>query len=191
MPGGGGRATIDAVRYALALILAVAACRNAVAQSNDDSDAMFADVRAFCSIMAEASHQTLDHAERQLDAIKTDMAAIAALRAKHDKLAADTVNARARVAGQRREVDDLKLRLAHLSPVMIEERRLVGADLTAHLEVLDRFHQIEALLEKELAGIAAEIASRRDQLAAPMRTAVLTSESDLRRCIADARSRFK
>lgn len=164
------------MQRALALILVVVTGHDAAAQISTNPYAKFVDVRAFCAALADANSQALGLAEKQIDVIKREIAVIAALQAKRGKVAAEAVEARARVAVQRRDVDELKTRLSHLSPAMIEERRMVGADLMAHLEVLDRFRQTEAVLEIELAGIEAEIAAK---------------ESDLRRCIADRRDRLR
>jgi hypothetical protein len=74
---------------------------------------------------------------------------------------------------------------------MTEERRVVGADLRAHLEVLDRLRQIEALLEIELGQIDADIAIRRARMdPAAMRT-IAASERELRRCLEARRSRLR
>jgi len=74
---------------------------------------------------------------------------------------------------------------------MIEERRLVSADLMAHVDVFHRYHQTEALLHIELARVEAELAARRTQGDARIRAAVSASEGDLRRCIALNRIRLR
>lgn len=179
------------MRHACTLIVVILAGQSASARNDTDPNAILIDVRAFCSAMADASGPTLERAEERIEAIKRDSAAVAELESKRGKVAADTVVARARVTAQRRDVDALRSQLVHLSPAMIEERRLVGADLLAHLEVLDRFRQTEAVLEIELAGIEAEIAARHARTDVAVQAAVAASESELRRCITDRRKRLR
>lgn len=155
------------------------------------ADAELADVARFCSAMADANGAALDRAQARIDAIKGEIAALVALRAKRDRVAADAVAARAQIANQRRDVEALRVQLAHLSPAMIEERRLASADLVAHLEVLDRYLQTEGVLEIELGGIDAEIAARRAHADRPALATVATWESELRRCLADRRERLR
>ncbi len=175
------------MRLVAALIAVVLASRSACAWN----DADLLDVARFCSALANADGATLDRVEGRIDALKREGAAIAALQARREQVAADAAAARNRVAVQRRDAEALKLRLSYLSPTMIEERRVVGADLTAHLEVLDRFRQIEALLEIELAGIEAEIATRRARIDSAALSTIVTSEDALRRCLGDRRSRVR
>jgi hypothetical protein len=175
------------VRFAAALIAVVLASRVVWAWNDGD----LVDVTRFCATIADADGTALDRAEERIDAIKRETAAIAALQAKREQVAAATAAARNRVINQRRDAEALRLQLSYLSPAMIEERRVVGADLTAHLEVLDRFRQIEALLEIELAGIEAEIATRRTRIDAATLSAVAVTEAALRRCLADRRDRLK
>lgn len=175
------------MRHACALIIVLLAGHSASARGDADIDALLVDVHAFCSAMIDAPSRTLDLAEQRLEAIKREIEAIATLRVKRERTAADAAAARSRVANQRRAAEELKTRLSHLSPTMVEDRRLVGADLAAHLEVLDRYRQTEAVLAIELAGIDAEITAK----GMPALATVSTSEADLRRCIAEGRRRLK
>ena len=175
------------MRFAVALIAAVLVGRSASAWN----DADLADIARFCAGIADADGATLDRVEGRIDAIKREGAAIAALQAKREQVAADAVAARNRVALQRRDTEALRLQLSYLSPTMFEERRVVGADLTAHLEVLYRFRQIEALLEIELAGIETEITRRRAGIDSSALSTVVMSEGMLRRCVADRRGRLR
>src|SRR5262249_46329735 len=140
---------------------------------------------------ADAEGAALDEAEHRIDAIKREGAAIAALQAKREQVAADTAAARNRVVGQRRETEALRLQLSYLSPTMIEERRVVGADLTAHLEVLAGSRQIEALVEIEGAGMETEIAARRAGINSLVLSTAATSEGTLRRCRKARRNRLR
>lgn len=171
-------------RYACALIVAVLAAGDASAR--DDPD--LTDVARFCSAVAHADSASLDRAAERIDAIKREIAALTALEVKRDRLAADAAAEGIRVAGQRRDVEALRARLAHLSPAMFEERRMTGADLTAHLEVLDRYRQSEAVLLIELRAIEDEIAARRARADLPAQRTVATSERELRRCLEERRA---
>jgi hypothetical protein len=175
------------VRYTRALIVAFLAVGGLSARA----DAELADVTRFCAAMAGANSAALDWAQARIEAIKREIAALVTLRAKRDRVAADTAAARAQVANQRRDIEALRMQVAHLSPAMIEERRLASADLMARLEVLDRYRQTEGVLEIELGGIDAEIAARRAHADSPALATVATSESELRRCLADRRERLR
>jgi len=175
------------VRFASALIAVVLVCQSVRAWNDSD----LADVTRFCTTITDADAATLDRVEGRIDAIKHEGAAIAALQAKRGQVATDAAAARNRVAIQRRDAEALRLQLSYLSPAMIEERRVVSADLTAHLEVLDRLRQIEALLEIELAGIEAEITARRAKFDAATLSTIAASESVLRSCLQDRRVRLK
>jgi hypothetical protein len=175
------------VRFAAALIAVLLVCQSVWAWNDGD----LADVARFCTTITDADAATLDRVEGRIDAIKHEAAAITALQAKRERVATDAAAARNRVAVQRRDAEALRLQLSYLSPVMIEERRVVGADLTAHLEVLDRLRQIEALLEIELAGIEAEITARRAGIDSATLSTVAASESALRSCLQDRRFRLK
>jgi hypothetical protein len=174
------------MRHACALIVAILAAGGAAARD----DPNLADVARFCSAIAHAGSASLDRAAERIDAIKRQIAAFAALQAKRDRMAAEVAAERARVARQRHDVEALRARLANLSPVMIEERRVTGADLTAHLEVLDRYRQTEAVLQIELDAIEAEIAARRALADRPAELTVATSERELRRCLEERRARL-
>ncbi|MBX3499650.1 MAG: hypothetical protein KF889_09415 [Alphaproteobacteria bacterium] len=174
-------------RYACALVVAVLSTGDASARNDPD----LTDVARFCSAVAHADSATLDRAAQRIDAIKREIAALAALEAKRDRLAAEAAAEGDRVAGQRRDVEALRTRLTHLSPAMFEERRLTGADLTAHLEVLDRYRQSEAVLLIELRAIEDEIAARRARADLPAQRTVATSERELRRCIEERRARLR
>jgi hypothetical protein len=169
------------------LIAVVLVCQSVWAWNESD----LADVVRFCMTITDADAATLDRVEGRIDAIKHDAAAIAALQAKRERVAADAAAARNRVAVQRRDAEALRLQLSYMSPAMIEERRVVSADLAAHLEVLDRLRQIEALLEIELADIEAEITTRRARIDSTTLNTVAASESALRSCLQDRRVRLK
>ncbi len=175
------------MRFAAALIAIVLGSRSALAWNDGD----LVDVARFCTAIADADGATLDRVAGRIDAIKREGAAIAALQAKREQVAADAAVARNRVADQRRDAEALRLQLSYLSPAMIEERRVVGADLAAHLEVLDRLRQIEALLKIELAGVEAEIAARRTKSDSAALGTVAASEAALRRCLEDRRGRLR
>lgn len=179
------------MRCALALILVFTAGQNALAQSGSDIYAMLADVSTFCATMAKADPRTLNLAEQSIDSVKREIATIAALRVRHDKVAADAVAARARVVAQRRDIEELKTQLSSLSPTMVEERQLFSADLTGRLEVLDRYRQTEAMLEIELAEIEDQVLATNPPAAAFIQAMVSASEGALRRCIADRRQHFR
>jgi predicted nucleic acid-binding Zn-ribbon protein len=177
--------------------------------------------------MANARHPELDSAAEQIATIKREMArsvgtdfltrlntyvreaaadlvvlsaVLADLQTRRGTTERDALQAHGRIAAQRRDIDALRTRLAQLSPVMIEERRLVSADLTAHLEVLDRLRQTEGLLLIELATLEEEIGEKRTQIdrlarsIPPLRTladslaaaraTVTAAEDQLLRCIA-------
>lgn len=172
------------MRHALALILFLADASGATAQGEID----LTNVATFCAAIATADGRALDLAERRIDAIKGELDAIAELETRRTRVSADAVKARSRVEIQRRDAEALREQLSHLSPAMIEERRVVGADLTAHLDVLLRYQQDEALLGLELARLDAELAARQAQIDGRVRAALSAAEPDLRRCIGARRA---
>ncbi|MGE0422948.1 MAG: hypothetical protein AB7O88_11820 [Reyranellaceae bacterium] len=174
-------------RYAAALLAVMVTGPSASARSEID----LADAARFCAAVFEAGGGALDRAEERIDTIKREIAAIAALEAKRAQVAAEIATARQLVARQRRDVEALRSQLANLSPTMFEERRVVGADLTAHLEVLDRYRQIEALLEIELTQVDGEIATRRARMDPSASRTIAASEPELRRCLEERRRRLR
>lgn len=175
------------MRYAAALLAVILAAPGASARDEID----LADSARFCAAVTGADGAALDRVEERIDAIKRDIAALAALQARREQVAADATAARQRVANQRRDSDELRSQMANLSPTMVEERRVVGADLRAHLEVLDRYHQIEALLAIELTQIDAEIATRRARTDPSVLRTIAASEPELRRCLEERRNRLR